>query len=137
MHRGYWHIDRLGYQHYTVYLLFRLTEVKLFRIYHFKVNHRDNFVDRVDTNIHTNHIEAVWRPARKYVPGSGCRPEVSGEYMAMFCFIHECTHSGEQRFRAMLRVLGDLTFPLVDFVDQDWQDAKNRAEARAAALNVQ
>ena len=72
-------------------------------IMHSTVNHKINFVDRDDPNVHTNLIESTWRVLKRTIlPKNGTRKNLYPGYFAFYCIKKRYLEHSVCPFRAFL-----------------------------------
>ena len=54
---------------------------------HYTINHSENVVDPVHGDIHTQHIERLWRDVKEWVKRPGIRSQFLYQYLARYLFV--------------------------------------------------
>uniref|UniRef100_A0A0L8FFR9 ISXO2-like transposase domain-containing protein n=1 Tax=Octopus bimaculoides TaxID=37653 RepID=A0A0L8FFR9_OCTBM len=77
------------------------------RYSHFKVNHRENFVDPV-TNVHTNSVECYWRNAKsRFKSMMGVHTNMIESYLDEFLWREKYGKTGDECFWNVLKHLSE------------------------------
>ncbi|CAF0981621.1 unnamed protein product, partial [Brachionus calyciflorus] len=85
----------------------KITEIRDFT--HDQVNHKYNFVNPDNRNIHTNRIESLWRDAKsKFKDMYGCNRLYLASYIDKFMFRHNNKLNRTTCFDHILKAIGDI-----------------------------
>ena len=84
------------------------------RLQHYWVNHSISFVNPLDHNINTNHIERMWRSLRKKICRN-IRIEYIEDYLNLFIFLKMTPK--QERYRSIMDILSKLDNFDVRFAD--------------------